>query len=196
MCHYCQTLADSLSIQRLNASAAACAAIAGILAFVALVAYTNEASRSRKVAEDQLEATIMPVVSLEVASGDFVVHERLKVDLQFRNVGAGPAFNVVVDTVVGRNGVTLHIEGVALMESRVSLPAKFDLIDQGQKSGLAREPSLLDYHFANNIFPDGTPLVVRCKGLSGRLYCFHHVVRCIPNVKIWTEFVRFESGEI
>jgi len=85
---YCQSLSNDAAIQRLNASAAAVAAIGAVFAFLILVVYTIETRLLRIASDEQLEGGIKPVVLLEIASGDYVVGERTSIKTpQFRNIG-------------------------------------------------------------------------------------------------------------
>ena len=58
-----------------------------MFAFFALVLYTNETRRQRKISEDQLEAGLRPIVLFEIHSGDYVPGQRLNLNAQFRNIG-------------------------------------------------------------------------------------------------------------
>ena len=195
-----QSLTDGAPIQRFSASAAAVAAVVGFLAFAALVFYTNETRCQRKVAEnqvkaaeDQLEASIKPVVLFDIASGEYVPGQRLSLNApQLRNIGLGPAFGVVVDPIVGTD-VSLNIECVPLIESKDKECCSWSIAQGGQHGGMARQPALLDEQFDQGKIPDGTQVVVHCKGLSGRRYHSLHEIRIDPTVRIWTEFVRLES---
>jgi hypothetical protein len=189
--YYVRSLGDS-AIQRVNASAAAVAAIGGIFAFVILVLYTNETRRLRKASEEQLEGSIKPIVLLEIASGDYVVGQRPSINTrQFRNVGMGPAFDIAVEPIVGNN-VALRIERVPLIEPKGTAPAVC-YAEQNTPGGMGRDDSLLDHLFANDRFPDGTPVAVNCKGLSEKRYRFLHVIRHDLR-RTWTEFDRIESS--
>jgi hypothetical protein len=162
---------------------------------VALVFYTNETWLLRKAAEDQLEASIKPVVLFDISSGEYVPGQRLSLNApQLRNIGLGPAFSVAVDPIAG-TGVSVNIEGVPLIEPDGERPCSWFIAQDGQQGGMARQPALLDEQFAQGRILDRIPVVVHCKGLSGRQYHFFNEIRIDPGVKVWTEFVRVDSEE-
>jgi hypothetical protein len=193
---YCQSLSNDAAIQRLNASAAAVAAIGAVFAFLILVVYTIETRLLRIASDEQLEGGIKPVVLLEIASGDYVVGERTSIKTpQFRNIGMGPAFSVAVEPIVGGQNCTLRIDSVPLIESRGTVPAVWSAVENNQPSGMAHVDAFLDNLFATGKFPDGTRVTVTCKGLSGKRYRLHQVIRHDPFTGItWTEFDRIESS--
>ncbi len=164
-----------------------------MFAFFALVLYTNETRRQRKISEDQLEAGLRPIVLFEIHSGDYVPGQRLNLNAQFRNIGPAPGFNVTVDPIKG-DGVCLNIECVPLIASNGEIPSVVSTTQIGadQPGGMSLMPALLDEQFSNGKFQDRTPVIVRCRGLSGKLYRFFLLIRIDPPVKVWTEFDRTE----
>lgn len=193
---------DDAAVQRLIASATAVASIGGIVAFLVLVVYTIETRLLRKASEEQLEGSIKPVVVLEIASGDFDVGKsRIIKTHQFNNIGMGPAFNVSVEPIFGNENIDLCIESVPLIKSNGAHPAVYIAVENTHSSVLARSDSdfgssVLDDLFTKGRFPDRTPVIVSCTGLSGKRYRFLHLIRYDPDTGggIWTEFDRMDSS--
>jgi len=75
------------------------------------------------------------------------------------------------------------------------VPAVWSAVENNQPSGMAHVDAFLDNLFATGKFPDGTRVTVTCKGLSGKRYRLHQVIRHDPFTGItWTEFDRIESS--
>ncbi len=195
---YVQSLTDCAAIQRFSAIATAAAAIGGIAASLALVIYTIETQLLRKASEEQLEVSkeqlegsMMPVVLLEIVSENRDGDQPPSVKKQqFRNIGTGPAFDVTVEPVAGRSEWVLSIEGVHVIESNGTVPAVCS-VRQDVLHGHAGDVA---ERFANDNFPHGTQMIVKCRGLSGRGYYSHHLIRLDDRYRKWsTEFKSIES---
>ena len=195
VCHYGHSILGSTAISQFEASTSAVAAVAGFLAFVALVFYTNETRLLRIVAGNQLEASIMPMVLFEITAEldtDLRLRHR---PLRFKNVGMGPAFNVAVNSIDGSENVRIIITEVPVIESKTERTADWYIEEAGQRGGTALDEAKLDHFICAGRFLDNTEVVVDCKGLSGRKYQFFHTIRVEQGVKVWIEFVRTEIKE-
>src|ERR1039458_2990750 len=87
--------------QKLGSVATAAAAVAGLIGLVVLVIYTRETFLLRKVAEEQTEGNIKPIVRLDFHStNNKSTDPTLELVFRLENVGIGPALKVSVQPIV------------------------------------------------------------------------------------------------
>jgi hypothetical protein len=85
--------------QKLGGVATAVGAVAGFIGLVVLVVYTREAFLLRKVAEEQNEGNIRPIVRLDFHStNDKSTDPTLDLVFRLENVGIGPALRADAPT--------------------------------------------------------------------------------------------------
>ncbi len=195
--HYVQLLSEPTAILRVSAIASAVAAIAAIFALLILVKYTIETRLLRQISQGQFEGSIKPIVLVVIESGEYVPGQRRSIKTpQLRNIGMGPAFDVAVEPIIGKENVVLRIENVPLIESKSDVPASCSAVENSGPSGLARIDAFRDHMFDAGRFPDRTRLTVNFKGLSEKHYRVLQLIRYELNTgRVWTEFVRIESTE-
>lgn len=190
---YGQSLTGDAAIQRFIAISTAVAAVGGFLAFVILVFYTIETRLLRKAAEEQLEGTIKPVLLFEISSAERGLGAAMNLTtFHIKNIGFGPAFNVTVAPLVGK-GVQLEIENIPLVESNDTKPIDWSIVQNGQRNGMSKRPSLLAHHITEGNFPAAMSVSLEFRGLSGKVYRTIHELRYDALEKrVWTEFSRME----
>ena len=143
---YGQSLNGDAAIQRFIAIATAVAAVGGFLASVILVFYTIETRMLRKATEEQLEGSIKQVLLFEFSSAERKLGEAMNLTtFHIKNIGLGPAFNVTAGPIVGK-GVQVEIKAIPLIESKDTKPIDLSIVQNGQRSGMSKKPSLLAHH--------------------------------------------------
>jgi hypothetical protein len=162
--------------QKLVSAATAAAAVVGFVGLLVLVAYTRETFLLRKVAEEQNESTIRPIVRLDFYStNDKSTDPTLELVFRLENVGTGPALKVNVQRIVSRaHDIDIKILEESLIQSKDSVPCR---IQQGGSyiPGKDRTLYLVGLDIGNK-FPGSLPATIEFQSLSGRRYRTSHEI--------------------
>lgn len=167
------------SLDRFTALSTAAAAIGGIFAFVVLVIYTRETYLLRKTAEQQLEAAEKPVLLFGLSSKDSQLAQPIELlKPTVRNIGSGPAFNVVVEPMKGKGvEVEFQLPNGSYIEGKQQLPLKFSITQDGQAGGMAEYLPLLADLIQKDEFPADMIVTVQFDSISGKKYRSRNRVR-------------------
>jgi hypothetical protein len=180
--------------QKLVSSATAVAAVVGFVGLLVLVVYTRETFLLRKVAEEQNESTIRPIVRLDFHStNDASTDPTLGLVFRLENVGSGPALKVSVQPIVSLgHDIDIKILEESLIESKCSVPCR---MVQGGSYIPGKDRTLyfvgLDIQ---NKFPESLPATIEFHSLSGRRYRTTHEILWDKREKILrTELRSYEA---
>jgi hypothetical protein len=185
-------------VQRLGKIGTAIAAVAGFLGFIVLVVYTRETFLLRLAAEEQNEINTKPVLRFDLSTKEVAVGEEMKLaNMDLKNVGAGPAFNVKVMPILG-DGVKMEVEEqpeLTLIEAKGQVDLKFLISQDGIRSGMSgRDTRLMDL-IKRGKFPAKMPVTVEYNGLSrDKLFRTLHEIRYEAGAKrLRTSFCGLEE---
>jgi hypothetical protein len=162
--------------QKLVSAATAAAAVVGFVGLLVLVVYTRETFLLRKVAEEQNESTIRPIVRLDFRStNDKSTDPTLELVFRLENVGSGPALKVRVQPIVSSgHDIDITILEESLIESKCYVPCR---MVQGGSYIPGKDRTLyfvgLDIQ---NKFPESLPATIEFQSLSGRRYRTSHEI--------------------
>jgi hypothetical protein len=179
--------------QKLVSAATAVAAVVGFVGLLVLVVYTRETFLLRKVAEDQNESTIRPIVRLDFHSTNDKSTDPLELVFRLENVGSGPALKVSVQPIVSSgHDIDIKILEESLIESKCSVPCR---MVQGGSYIPGKDRTLyfvgLD---VGNKFPESLPATIEFQSLSGRRYRTSHEILWDKREKILrTELRSYEA---
>jgi hypothetical protein len=186
--------------EKLGHSATAVAAIVGFVGLVVLVVYTRETFLLRLTAEAQLETSAGPVVLFDLSTKEWKLNETLALnDLTLRNIGLGPAFNVSVARIHGRD-LDLLIPGLPLIEAKkvaIVQEAKVLLKTEDQDGGvkgskrggrfaLARVRDAIE----KGELPSDPNVTVEFQSASGKRYRVMQTITRLEPHGVRTDFVR------
>jgi hypothetical protein len=173
-------------VQRLATIGTLVAAICGWIGIIVLVVYTKETFLLRKTAERQLEASEKPVLLFGLSPTDFqsgMPVESLKPTI--RNIGSGPAFNVVIEPLRGDGvEVKFRFPNVPDIEGKQQLPLKLFITQGDQTTGMSGWLSLLAYLIQRDKFPKDMIVAVEFDSISGKRYRSQNRVRYDPTEKL------------
>lgn len=166
-------------LDRFTAFSTATAAIGSIFAFVVLIIYTRETLLLRRTSERQLEATYRPILVFSLASADSDLGQSMKLQApHIANVGLGPAFQVTIQTMKGRDGeeVEFRLPSGPYVEAYTQVQLEAHILQYGQATGMSRSLSLLADLFQRGTFPEEMTVCVKCDSVSDKEYRTYHRV--------------------
>lgn len=182
-------------IQRHSQLATTAAALGGVIGVLVLVFYTKETYLLRKVAELQTENTVRPLILFNIVSMNVPLGTPMQLEpLAVVNVGAGPAFNVAINPLSGRD-VQVAFATVRLVPAQEKQALDFTIMQGGTKNGMAKQLALLDDLFRRpDTFPDSMNAVVEFDSITGKRYrTFHEINRNVPTNTVVTSYMRIEE---
>jgi hypothetical protein len=169
------TLSDTDG-QKLGGVATAVAAVAGFIGLVVLVVYTRETFLLRKVAEEQTEGNIKPIVRLDFHStNDKSTDPTLDLVFRLENVGIGPALKVSVQPIVSSaHNIDIRILEESLIESKGSVQCRMEQ-NGSYIPGKDRTQYFVGLDIQNK-FPESLPAAIEFQSLSGSRYRTTHEI--------------------
>jgi hypothetical protein len=162
--------------QKLGGVATAVGAVAGFIGLVVLVVYTRETFLLRKVAEEQNEGNIKPIVRLDFHStNDKSTDPTLDLVFRLENVGIGPALKVSVQPIVSSaHNIDIRILEESLIESKGSVQCRMEQ-NGSYIPGKDRTLYFVGLDIQNK-FPESLPAAIEFQSLSGRRYRTTHEI--------------------
>lgn len=174
---YAEFLADT-RLSRFSAQVTGATALGGFLAFLALVVYTRETYHLRLAAEHQVEATSKAVLVLRVASAatPSEIHRRID-PISLTNVGTGPAFSILVDSLKGGDvEVEMRLSPSLVVKAGEQVSLTFCILQGGTTNGMSRSMALLVDLFTRQSWPQSQNVGVTFESISGMRYRTQHAV--------------------
>jgi len=160
---------------------------------VVLCKYTKETVRLRQATRDQVnisnqllreaqiqnEAAEKPTLLFGLSSTDFHLGKPLELlEPTIRNIGSGPAFNVVVEPMKGDGvEVQFRLPNVPYLEGKQQLPLKPFITQDGQANGMSSWLSLLADLIRRNNFPADMIVAVQFESISSKTYRSRNRIR-------------------
>jgi hypothetical protein len=162
--------------QKLGSVATAVAALAGFIGLVVLVVYTRETFLLRKVAEEQTESNIKPIVRLDFHStNDKSTDPTLGLVFGLENVGVGPALKVSVQPIVSpAHNIDIRILEESLIQSKCSVRCRME--QNGSYIPCADLTLCFVELDMQNRFPESLPATIDFQSLSGKRYRTTHEI--------------------
>lgn len=157
--------------QKLGSVATAVAAVESFIGLVVLVVYTRETFLLRKVAEDQNEGNIKPLVRLDFHS----TNDGLDLVFQLENIGIGPALQVKVQSILSsKHAIDIRILEESLIQSKGSVSCR---IEHNGYYIVSKDSMLYSIeHDVQTKFPESLPATIEFQSLSGRRYRTSHEI--------------------
>lgn len=155
------------------------AAVCGLIGIIVLVFYTRETFLLRKTAERQLDASEKPVLLFGLSSTNFQSGTPVALlEPTIRNIGSGPAFNVVIEPLRGDGvEVQFRLPNVPDIEGKQQIPLKLFITQGGQTNGMSGWLSLLADLIRRDKFPKDMIVAVQFDSISGKTYRSRNRVR-------------------
>lgn len=167
----------SSDLDRLTALSTATAAIGSIFAFVVLAAYTRETYLLRTAAERQLEASVRPLLILEMSSlPRDPAQPVVMAPILVRNIGSGPAFDIQIAPVIGIDDVQLEFQltSTTYLEAGRHVEILPLYSEGGQFSGYSEKLSQLMSKICTGCFSNNPIAAICYRSMSGASYRSSH----------------------
>lgn len=173
-------------VQRHGAIGTLMAAVSGVIGIVVLIVYTRETYLLRKTAERQLEAAEKPVLLFGLSSTDFQLGTPMELlEPTIRNIGQGPAFNVVIEPMKGEGvEVQFRLPNVPYIEGKQQLPLQLFITQDGRANGMSGWLSLLADLIRRNKFPTDMTVTVQFDTIAGKTYRSRNRVQYDPTARL------------
>ena len=170
-------------------------AFAAVITMATLIWYTVQTFLLRKAAQRQNEIAVMPVLVLEFESEERALAGLMKLeDLQLRNIGNGPAFNIQMETIAGVDS-EVRFDVVHVLDKAAVEKLGFIIWQGGKTSGFSREMVLLASIITSGQLGAETNVAATFSDSAGIQYRSNHVIRYDPAAKkTTTAFVELLSS--
>jgi hypothetical protein len=173
-------------LQHLARIAGFAAAFADVFGIIVLIVYARETYLLRKTAEKQLATAEKPMIVFGLTSADYQLGTPMKLlEPTIRNIGSGPAFNVVIEPMKGSGvEVQFRLPNVPYIDTKQTLPLRPFITQDGQANGLSGWLSLLEDLISTGRVPADSIIGVKFDSSSGMKYQSRNRIRYDPRMKL------------